>query len=61
MHYLIILFFILSCHNQSRLNNIDPSIQIDIGYHANGIKSYELSYKYGKFDGLSKNCNDSGT
>ena len=61
MHYLIFLFFILSCHNQSRLNYIDSSIKKDIGYHENGIKSYELSYKYGKLDGVSKNWNDSGT
>ena len=60
MHYLIFLFLSLSCYNQPKISNIDPSIRIDTGYHDNGIKSYELSYKYGKLDGSSKNWNDSG-
>ena len=60
MYYLIFLLLSVSCYKQSKLDNIDPSIQIDKGYHENGVKSYELSYKYGKLDGVSKNWNDSG-
>ena len=47
----------LSCYKQPKLDNIDSSIQIDTGYHENGIKSYELSYNYGKLNGVSKNWN----
>ena len=61
MYYLIFLLLSVSCYKQSKLDNIDSSIQIDNGYHKNGVKSYEISYKYGKLDGESKNWNDSGT
>lgn len=60
MHYLIFLLLSFSCYKQSKLDNIDSSIQIDIGYHENSVKSYELSYKYGKLNGVSKNWNDNG-
>ena len=60
MHYLIIILLCFSCYKQSKLDNIDSSIQIDTGYHENGLKSYEISYRYGKLDGISKNWDDSG-
>ena len=54
--YALLIFLLLcfSCYKQSKLDNIDSSIQIDTGYHENGVKSYEISYKYGKLDGVLK-------
>ena len=57
-----ILFFLLfpSCAFQNKLEEIDPNIKIDKEYHNNGKIHYELTYKYGKLDGVSKTWDSSG-
>lgn len=55
-----ILGFFLSCTFENKFEEVNPNIKIEKEYHNNGKIHYELTYKYGKLDGISKTWDDTG-